>query len=415
MAPRNGTANPGSPVHISPAASPPLWRDGNEDEAFFPDEAGATLTARKLHENRFKNNGKTKDINRTNPLLEESAIVQELTAADKAKLRDPIKDIKAPFIIFVPATAAAPFKISVLFGVGQEMIRHGLRKFFESFTDRVFVLVSGVEDDWPEAKPVGRAWGVGITNDIIAELLKEAGFAGAAFTVDVLAGYSTGYRGLAGTINNWESAMLDLTGVRTVIFYDALYSGDEPPFGDPTKRPNNTKRALTTIGPLTDDQVRVIVYEVTPGGTPRDSGDTRVPQSWLSSTFGSRYQLINLKPLGTGLLALIYARMFDAAVKDGYFAASELPTALQNLITALPDRGKVGSMSGMVWLHTIALADWATTNAADVAAVQGSLDALHSQVIADPRYQLMGWFPKDVGDVLHDGFIPEFAWEFLCG
>lgn len=289
------------------------------------------------------------------------------------------------------------------------MIRHGLRTFFESLSDRAFILVPGIEAQWPIAKEIGRPWGVGITTDIIEQLLSKAGFAGAAFTVDVLAGYSTGYRGLNATINNWQAATLDLTSVRTVIFYDALYYGDEPAPGE------NTKRALATIGPLTNDQVSVIVYEVTAGGTPRDSGDTRVPQSWLASTFPGRYELQNLKPLGPSLLALIFARMFDAAVKDGYFAASELPVALQNLIAALPPRGKVGATSSRVWVGSIALADWATTNVDDVRDVQGSLDALHSQVIADPRYQLMGWFPRDVGEVLHDGFIPEFAWEFLCG
>lgn len=424
--PRNGAANPGTSVHISPAASPPSPRDGSEEEAFFPDEAGATLTARKLHENRFIKS-KTQRVPFYNPLLDayiladgseppadedESGHIPELTKKEAAKSSDMQATAASGYRVFVPAGAAPPFKISVLFGVGQELIRHGLRTFFESLSDRAFILVPGIEAGWPIAKEIGRAWGVGITTDIIEQLLSKAGFAGAAFTIDVLAGYSTGYRGLVATINNWESATLDLTSVRTVIFYDALYRGDEPAPGD------NTKRALTYIGPLTGDQVRIIVYEVTAGGTPRDSGDTRVPQAWLASTFPGRYQLINLKPIGTGLFALIYARMFDAAVKDGYFAASELPTALQNLIAVLPPRGTVAStlpLLGLSLSTKVSLADWAKLAVDDVTAVQANLEDLRSQVISDSRYTLMGWYPKDVGEILHDGFIPEFAWEFLCG
>jgi hypothetical protein len=34
---------------------------------------------------------------------------------------------------------------------------------------------------------------------------------------------------------------------------------------------------------------------------------------------------------------------------------------------------------------------------------------------AHGKYRLMGWGPPAVGEIFHDGFIPEFAWEFLCG
>jgi hypothetical protein len=30
------------------------------------------------------------------------------------------------------------------------------------------------------------------------------------------------------------------------------------------------------------------------------------------------------------------------------------------------------------------------------------------------RFQLMGWAPP-YGEELHDGFVPEFGWEFVAG
>jgi hypothetical protein len=416
MPPQPGQASPNTPTQLSPAANAPDPRDTRMDEAYFPDEWGPTKTARRLHVNLFETQGKNGRITATNPLLDSSvATVTELTQSELTKLTTAGHDTKELYRIFVPASASPPFDVTVLFAVGTEIVRHGLRRFFDLFAKQVLVCVPGIEGGWSNAQSVGRAWGVGITKRIIDDLLASAGFSGAAFTVKVLAAYSTGYRGIAGTINNWAGTpTLDLSSVRNVILYDALYRCDEPAPG------KGTERALTKIDSVTSNKVRVVVYEVTSGGTPRN-GDTRVPQAWLGKTFSGRYGLTNLKPHSAGLFALIYARIFDAAVKDGYLALASLPTSLQNLIAVLPKRGDVASalppapFRQLVSNSAVALADWAKQNATDVAAVQKDLDRLRSKVIADGRFQLMGWRPPAVGEILHDGFIQEFAWEFLLG
>lgn len=414
--PRTGNASPGQPAQISPAANPPSPRHTAHDEAYFPDEWGATLTARRLHVNRFETKGKNASVSKPNPLLDPAvATVTDLTASELKTLAKAGYTTDANYHLYIPAGASPPFDVTILFAVGTELVRHGLRRFFEVFTKQVLVVVSGIEGGWPIAQPIGRAWGVGITKSILDDLFTAAGSAGAAFTVRVLAGYSTGYRGIAGTINNFAgTSTLDLTGVKNVILYDALYRGDEPKPG------SNTQRALTKIDATTGNTARVVVYEVTSGGTPREQGDTRVAQSWLTKTFSGRYQLTNLKGNTTGLFALIYARMFDAAVKDGYLAAASLPTALQNLIAALPTRGDIASTLPLAPFRSaaptqVSLASWEKANATDVQALQKDLERLRQQVIADGRFLLMGWAPPATGEILHDGFIPEFGWEFLLG
>jgi hypothetical protein len=197
------------------------------------------------------------------------------------------------YCIFIPpvlfalaqlATPAFQVKVSVLFCVGTEYNRHGLRTFFAGLTDRVLITVPGIE-----AVPAtgNLAWGIGITPDMINQLFVAAGTPSITnWVVDTIAGYSTGYRGVNGTVNN---ALLELSSVRRMIFYDALYWGDEPPLppgvSAPQTPPNvspppatsarNTWRMLAAVR-AANPAVDLVTYEVTePGGTPRDGGKLR--------------------------------------------------------------------------------------------------------------------------------------------
>lgn len=393
-----------------------------DDEAFFPDEWGSTVLSTALHQNKYATVGKTAELQRRNPLTDPSiASTSELTAAELQKIDQYVSGTYLnSYKIFVPpGFGGGSAKISLLFAVGTEMMRHGLRKFFDGFSDRILVVISGIiEGAWKMVQDtVKHAWGVGITTNIINDLLAAAGVSGVSWEVDVVACYSTGYRGLNGTINNFatQPGKLDLTHVSMVVVYDALYRGDAPLPG------NNTQRALGALESVTSSRVSVAVYEVTMAGTPRENSDTVVSQSWLQKTFGSRYALINLKKHGIALSGLIYARMFDAAVKDGYLAANTLPSQLQNLMSALPPRSQVCSPMPASFRRLpggadfMKLTDWEAAHDADLKALVGQQEVLRQGVISNGRFLLMGWGPPAVGEIYHDGFIPEFGWELLAG
>lgn len=394
---------------------------GVRNEAYFPDCWGASLTSNGLHIDNFGTIGANATVPVPNPLLDPSvAKTLELTKGEIASLTagSTERERKGSYSLYAGPGLSSPAKVTVLFAVGSEIIRHGLRVFFSSFPNRALVIVPGIEAASTLGATVGRGWGIGVTKAIIDELFASAGLAGTSWTIDVIAGYSTGYRGIIGTINNFgvsPPTALDLTNVKNVILFDALYRGDKPAPG------GNMLRALTTMNTLTGKTARLIVYEVTEGGTPRAAGDTRVPQATLAALYSGRYQLNNLKTQGTNLQALIYARMFDAAVKDGYFPASALPTPLQNLMKVLPRRGLAASTLPMAPFRlfspggAVDLKTWGKTNATDIAAFSSSAEPLRAAVIANPAFNLMGWGVPSVGDVMHDGFIPEFGWEWLLG
>jgi len=59
------------------------------------------------------------------------------------------------------------------------------------------------------------------------------------------------------------------------------------------------------------------------------------------------------------------------------------------------------------------LTDWGTTHEADLNDFLGQQGRLHKEIIANNRFLLMGWAPSSVGDVYHDGFLPDLGWELL--
>lgn len=213
----------------------PLPRDLRVD-AFFSEEwlVIPLSNPRGVHFNRFSTptlQPATTTLTMQNPL--DPAVGAGLTQPE-TQIPLPNQGAFNEYCIFVPPALFTlaqlgpppfPVKISVLFCVGTEYNRHGLRSFFEPRTDRVLITVPGIEAD---ASTGNRAWGIGITSDMINQLFFAASTPSIAnkWVVDIIAGYSTGYRGVNGTINN---ALLPISSISRVIFYDALYFGDEPP------------------------------------------------------------------------------------------------------------------------------------------------------------------------------------------
>ena len=389
-----------------PAATAQPLRDLALD-AFFDDEWGTQHPNDSVHFNRFTRGAPQAPV----PLTAASSAANPLDRSVSPSIPQPerIPDkylgTTSDVAIFAPQrlidahadrTDPTVAKVTLLFCVQSELNRHGLRSFFARSSDRVLVTVPGREPGWI---PERVAWGVGITDAQVNTLLTLARLDPARSQVRVLACYSTGYRGMAGTVNN---GLISLKNVDTVVFYDALYRGDDPP--PPKGAKTNTVRALETVQRDSPAGVQIITYEVTPGGTPRDGGRLRVPVP----TTG----LINLKPLAGTLTALILARVLDNGLKDRYFGASEVPRPILNLIAALPRRGTMRSSAiAPPRAGSIRLADWGKSNAADV---RGTLNNAGKARALIRKFRLMGWAPPD-GEELHDGFVPEFGWEFLAG
>jgi hypothetical protein len=327
----------------------------------------------------------------------------------------------APYFIYVPeplrarvaaGSAPAEVKVSVLFCVGDQINRAGLRSFFERFDDRVLITVPGREREGGV-----KAWGIGIDATIVRDLFALAGLGALTPSISVLACYSTGYRGLNGTINN---ELLDLSKVQRVVFYDALYRGDDPLPGTVVRPPDlhreaprasgfNTWRALEQL--KGNAGLEVIAYEVTPGGTPRYSDGRRLvdlpPQN-----------VINLKTRARGLNALVLARLLDGGLRDGLVREERVPRPVLDLIQTLPARGNVVSepRTGLSGLPlTTTLDAWAADHASEVDGTWAARNDAFGLVF---DHWLMGWQPRkrtNVQEMWHDQFMPEFAWEYLTG
>jgi len=378
-------ANPTSPAVAR------AFRDTSRDAFFQEEESSATNSSTLCPLNKFDSLTSSQVL--ANPLDATVPAVQtgrpdplprpELIPVSQA-------GISAKYFIFVPqavkSSPPTPVKVSLLFCVGGEMNRHGLRTFFQSSTDRVLITIPGREDAWisPPA-----AWGIGITSQQISALLSSAGLSGQGWQVDVLAGYSTGYRGLNGTINN---GLISLGNVQTAIIYDALYRGDQPAPG------GNTAASLKTLG----TGPRIITYQVTDGGTPQ-------PRRAAVPAIG----IVDLRPRLRPLMALIMARVVQKGVRDSYLTGSEVSSQLQTLISGLPTRGTLAASALKAPLASSGTLDsWSA-----LPSIKGAIASLNfTSIWALIRdRQLMGWEVASPGDLAHDGFIPEFGWEFLAG
>ena len=407
------------------AAATPDPRDLRKD-AFFEDEWASTPTLmanpRNVHFSRFTTltaTGATEQTVLTNtpnpldPRVTSGLSQPEVIPASRPKSPGELYWIYVPDAYkkavndAVAARKTPPVaRVSVLFGVGFEVNRHGLRSFFANTADRILIEVGGVESV-PEATG---PWGIGITDAIVLDLLNQAVGTKVAPQVEVLAAYSTGYRGINGTINN---GLIDLTHVKKMIYFDCLYRGDEPkaPSGAamppkrhreaPAKSAFNTWRAVQAVL-AASHTCDIIVYDVTPGGTPTYSDGAR-KVDLPGATF------IELKQLNVELKALILARLMDNGIKDGYFTDKKVPAGIRDLIPLLPRRGTLSS--GALSTTPGSIGKWAKDNSTKMAqAVKGFAAAMELA----RTHELMGWAtpPTEFG---HDGFLPEFGWEHLPG
>ena len=236
-------------------------------------------------------------------------------------------------------------KVAVFFGVGPEPNLFGLRSYFSPTVTPVLVGVPGFESGW---KDVPKAWGVGITTAAIRTLLDEAGFAGLPFQVEVMAGYSTGYRGLNLTAIN---KLVDLTHMKRIVYFDAFYWHDDHPMPS-TSHPFHKKLTVWAVDTVFKESASAeafIVGYTHPGATPRDaSNNPKGPLRELKALRqGATYFLDlefkrdGLDPVADDLEKVCLARLLQGGIDDPLSAAS-LPAGADELIRLLPERGSLG-------------------------------------------------------------------------
>jgi hypothetical protein len=396
---------------------------------FFPDEFVTNASGEKIADgDRFAPG--------TAGEMLENSLTQEDFPQVAGEDRDWAARIEMPYLIHLPprvrreiglaGQAGHPqskdikLKVALLFCVGDQMNRAGLRHFFRLSNDSVLVTVPGFESGNTLTTPrtgqrfkIQTPWGCGITTADIRDLLtKVKAPPDVQFDVTVIAAYSIGHKGMCGTIN--ESG-IRLDKIERMIFYDALY--------------NNKGRVAKAIAAVRaankSKPARIIAYGATTGGTPGIETNSLAQQ--LKP--GELIDLFN-NGLGVVLRDLTFARMFQTALADfrtdngtpKLVLEADVPQVYRDLIPRLPVRGELASSQTNA--RTFGKSSWLEKWGQDTQSIRSRIKATDLQTARTLIYcnQLLGWIPdkdEDKGipmidaSAQHDQFMPEFAWEFL--
>ncbi|MFC4587061.1 hypothetical protein [Sphaerisporangium corydalis] len=300
-----------------------------------------------------------------------------------------------------------PIRVSILYGVGFEMNRHGLRSAVAARAEpSALVLVPGIE-------PPGPRWGVGISELDLRRLLEGAAGRPVTYRTSVLAAFSTGINGLNQTL---LQDLVDVGRTERVVIYDCLYEQSS----------GSTAAALARAKSRAGPNLKIVAYKCTTGGNSLDPpGELAVVRKnpGLIPTAG----VVDLfyRPAYT---ALVTFRCLDAAITDGAVTlapGTSLRSAFDAMKAIAPARGTVVS-SAATWRHVFGAAPpaskvvfetWANDKA-NQAVVRAYLKELGSTSRAGSVRQLIwgnrlpGW-PGGDGEENHDLLLPDFAWEYL--
>ena len=337
--------------------------------------------------------------------LNDSTIAATLLQVNSPSIADPSEFNKQRrFFIYVPKQLATDFanapagskpsaRLSLFFGVEPEMTLFRLREFFANETNSVLITIPGVESGWTG---VFSAFGFGISTTIIKDLLKEATLENIAFTVEVMAGYSTGYRGLNQTIIN---EAVDLSHLTRVIYLDAWYHHDDHPLApsSSTYFKKNTRWAIDTAFGKSPS-VNIVMYAFThPGGVPRTNPSQtnqsipdppNEPVAPLVSTYPGHIQFIdfefkfNSRPaIDDSLEKICLARLIQLGI-GASVQQSAVSAPLMTLINALPARGSFGTLGlpgytdlyAWVAAHSAELSGFGITQAMSIVVAHNLLD-----------------------------------------
>ncbi len=316
-----------------------------------------------------------------------------------------------------------PINFTILYAVGTELNRHGIRSIFENKTNnQAIILVPGIEI----RKKGDVRWGVGIGTDQIENILHNffniSSNKKIPYKIKVLAAFSTGYNGLNQTLLN---ELVSLDEVERLIYYDCLYE-----FGS-----GSTIEAINKLKNKTGSKLKIIVYKTS------ESGNSYLPDNrYRLSVISKNYGLIDQSGIIENLfqqpnyISLICFRVLEAAERDQVITIpTQLRQAYDNMKKIIPSRGTIisnrscyqfvyGNKSNLS--NKILYEDWRIKNQSILTSIYhfiGSKDIsttikakINQGSIRDLIWnnELPGW-PGGDGEEKHDLLLPEFAWEFL--
>ena len=138
-------------------------------------------------------------------------------------------------------------KVSLLFGVQQDLDDLGLRHYFEQVDDRVLINIPGSEEprwNFGISGLIDQSRGIG--KNQVKDLL-TAGLGDVPHKITILAAYSTGYGGLNQTVNE---GLVPLGDIERAVYYDCTYRADTP---GPAQDDNPVKLSAAETNPGPDE------------------------------------------------------------------------------------------------------------------------------------------------------------------
>lgn len=305
-----------------------------------------------------------------------------------------------------------PINLTILFAVGTELNRHGIRSFFENQTNmQGIVVISGVEP--PRDGPV--RYGVSPSHAQLVDALKRMFSVDVVFKIKVLAAFSTGYCGLNICLSN---DLLNVSDVERLVIYDCFYlSGADC----------STVTALNSLKTKVDKtKFKLISYKCTQAGNSfADAAKIELHPSLLSLFIGKKGLVENLY-YNVFYVYLITHRALNSAFDDKVitFPSITFEKAFNDLKIVLPKRGSMISnldtykfvYGSQVNLNgKTVFNDWLNINKnllREYGKFLGSKTNAGSIRGLLWQNSLPGWGGGD-GEENHDLLIPEFGWEYL--
>jgi hypothetical protein len=305
-------------------------------------------------------------------------------------------------------------RVVILFGVGSEYYRHGLCGVIDvAEKPTILIDVPGIE---PEHKIIFKGptagsqqellannrWGIGITEDTIVKIVMQEAGKDATYDIAICAAYSTGYLGLAGSINQ---RLFSFRSLERAIAFDCLYVAL-----------GQALVALKQASPATN----IIAYIVTGAGN--DFQDSSHP-SFETLKFGGKpgFRYVNLF-----LNIYYYAVAASRVINEGDPPAgneiiSDMATNFQSALSAvtnvLPPRGTMisdtsiyRSVKGAIPSNGTILQSFAVANGTALRLFQNGFTGAIRRCLQNG--QLLGWGTPP-GEEWHDLLLIEFGWEYL--